>query len=168
MVESDTVGVVVVGVQRGHVRDVVGVAAAVAERFSAPMVCVVVDPALLSAGVRADGSEIIEPIDPETADSEPRQLPDDDVRVIRDLAAARSVGVEILSRVGDPGRALAAVAEERDAVMIVVGSQVGRRRMAELFNGSVAAHLTHQQHRPILVVPHDPVGATVLLPSEAP
>ena len=168
MVESNTAGVVVVGVQPGQAHDVVGVAAAVAERFSAPMVCVVVDPALLSAGVRADGSEIIEPIDPDTADSDPQQLPDEDMRVIRDLAAARSVDVDFVSRVGDPSHALAAVAEERDAVMIVVGSQAGRRRIAELLTGSVAAHLTHQQHRPILVVPNDPVGATVLLPSEAP
>ena len=76
--------------------------------------------------------------------------------------------MDFVSRVGDPSHALAAVAEERDAVMIVVGSQAGRRRIAELLTGSVAAHLTHQQHRPILVVPHDPVGATVLLPSEAP
>lgn len=50
MVESSTAGVVVVGVQSGQAHDVVGVAADVAERFSAPMVCVVVDPALLSAG----------------------------------------------------------------------------------------------------------------------
>ena len=168
MVESNTAGVVVVGVQSGQGHDVVGVAAAVAERFSARLVCVVVDPALLSAGVRADGLEIIEPIDPDTADSDPQQLPDEDMRVIRDLAAARSVDVDFVSRVGDPSHALAAVAEERDAVMIVVGSQAGRRRIAELLTGSVAAHLTHQQHRPILVVPHDPVGATVLLPSEAP
>ncbi len=167
MVESNTAGAVVVGVQPGQGPDVVGVAAAVAERFSARVVCVVVDPALLSTGVRADGSEIIEPIDPDTADSDPQQLPDEDMRVIRDLAAARSVDVEIVSRVGDPSHALAAVAEERDAVMIVVGSQTGRRRMAELLTGSVAAHLTHQQHRPVLVVPHDPVGATVLQPSDA-
>lgn len=168
MVESGTVGVVVVGVQPGQVHDVVGVAAAVAERFGAALVCVVVDPALLSAGMRADGSEIIEQIDPDTADSEPRQLPDDDVGLIRELAGARSVDAEIVSRVGDPGRALAAVAEERDAVMIVVGSQTGRRRIAELLDGSVAAHLTHHQHRPVLVVPHEPVGLTVLRPSDAP
>ncbi|QKS19439.1 universal stress protein [Curtobacterium sp. Csp1] len=167
MVESNTAGVVV-GVQPGQGHDVVGVAAAVAERFSARVVCVVVDPALLSTGLRADGSEIIEPIDPDTADSEPQRLPDDDVRVIRDLAAARSVDVEIVSRVGDPSHALASVAEERDAVMIVVGSQAGRRRMAELLTGSVAAHLTHQQHRPVLVVPHDPVGIIALQPSVAP
>lgn len=167
MVESNTAGVVVVGVQPGQAHDVVGVAAAVAERFSARVVCVVVDPALLSTGVRADGSEIIEPIDPDTADSVPQQLPDDDVGLIRDLAAARSVDVEIVSRVGDPGRALAAVAEERDAVMIVVGSQAGRRRMAELLTGSVAAHLTHQQLRPVLVVPRHPVGVTVLQPLDA-
>ena len=47
MVESNTAGVVVVGVQSGQGHDVVGVAAAVAERFSARLVCVVVDPALI-------------------------------------------------------------------------------------------------------------------------
>ncbi|MDP4332413.1 universal stress protein [Curtobacterium sp. A7_M15] len=168
MVESDTAGVVVVGVQPGQGPDVVGIAAAVAEQFSARLVCVVADPALLAAGVRADGSEIIEPIDPDTADSEPQQLPDEDMRVIRDLAAARSVDVDFVSRVGDPSHALAAVAEERDALMIVVGSQAGRRRMAELLTGSVAAHLTQQQHRPVLVVPHHPVGVPMFRPSDAP
>ena len=90
MVESNTAGVVVVGVQSGQGHDVVGVAAAVAERFSARLVCVVVDPALLSAGVRADGSEIIEPIDPDLGVGVARSSGGFD-RVWRVLAPRRGV-----------------------------------------------------------------------------
>jgi len=167
MGEADSTRTIVVGVQSGQVEGVVGVATLIAKHFGASVVCVAVDPALLSAGSRRDGSEIIQPIDPDTADTEPQQLPDRDVAVIHDLAAARSVRVEILIRVGDPSRALAAVAEQRDAVMIVVGSQTGRRRVAEFLNGSVAARLTHQQHRPVVVVPHAPVGFESALPWDA-
>ncbi len=124
MVESSTAGVVVVGVQSGQ-----GTTSSVSRlpslNASAPAWCVWSSiRRCCQRGVRADGSEIIEPIDPDTADSDPQQLPDEDMRVIRDLAAARSVDVDFVSRVGDPSHALAAVAEERDAVMIVVGSQL--------------------------------------------
>ncbi|PCN49611.1 universal stress protein [Curtobacterium sp. 'Ferrero'] len=160
-------GAVVVGVRAGQVRDVVTVAAQIAERFTVPLVCVTVDPALLSAGNRADGSEIIEPIDPDSADAGPADLPETDRAVIEQIAAARSVHASVLAKVGDPARALAAVAEERDAVMIVVGAQTGRRRITEFFNGSVAARLAHQQHRPVLVVPVNPVGFDEPLPWDA-
>lgn len=160
-------GPVVVGVQAGQVRDVVTVAAQIAERFSVSLVCVTVDPALLSAGNRADGSEIIEPIDPDSADARPTDLPDADRAVIDQIAAVHSAEVTVLTKVGDPGRALAAVAEEHDALMIVVGTQTGRRRITEFFNGLVAARLAHQQHRPVLVVPVDPVGFDDPLPWDA-
>lgn len=167
MADTAHTGAVVVGVQAGHVRDVVTVAAQIAERFTVPLVCVTVDPALLSAGNRTDGSEIVEPIDPDSADAKPLDLPEADRNVIDQIATARSVQTSMLTKVGDPARALAAVAEEHDAVMIVVGTQTGRRRIAEFFNGSVAAHLAHQQHRPVLVVPVDPVGFDDPLPWDA-
>jgi nucleotide-binding universal stress UspA family protein len=167
MGQAALTGSVVVGVRAGQVRDVVTVAAQIAERFMVPLVCVTVDPALLSAGNRADGSEIIEPIDPDSADARPVDIPEADRAVIGQIAAARSVQASVLTKVGDPARALAAIAEERDAVMIVVGTQTGRRRITEFFNGSVAARLTHQQHRPILVVPVDPVGFDEPLPWDA-
>lgn len=160
-------GAVVVGVQAGQVRDVVTVAAQIAERFTVPIVCVTVDPALMSAGNRPDGSDIIESIDPDSADARPVDLPEADRAAIEQIAAARSVQASVLTKVGDPAHALAAVAEERDAVMIVVGTQTGRRRITEFFNGSVAARLAHQQHRPVLVVPVDPVGFDESLPWDA-
>lgn len=59
------------------------------------------------------------------------------------------------SLVGDPAMALKDLADQVDAVMIVVGT---RRRgfgetLREFFTGSVAARLAHRQHRPVLVVP---------------
>ncbi|WP_232536685.1 fluoride efflux transporter FluC [Curtobacterium aurantiacum] len=120
MEQAASAGAVVVGVQAGRVRDIVTVAAEIAERFKVPLVCVMVDPALLSAGSRADGSEIIEPIDPDTPDARPVDLPDADRAVIDEIASARSVQASVLTKAGDPARALASVAEERGAVPVAV------------------------------------------------
>ncbi|OZD55600.1 universal stress family protein [Rhodococcus sp. 06-1477-1B] len=166
MADSTVPGAVVIGVQPGHVRDVMQVAAQVAERFAVPVVCVTVDAGLLALGNRADGSTIIEPLDPDSIDRDPQNLSDPDRAAIDAIAATRSVEVEVLTRVGDPVRALAMVAEERNAVMIVVGTNTGWHRLAELMNGSVAARLTRRQHRPVLVVPTDPVGFDHLAPSD--
>lgn len=63
--------------------------------------------------------------------------------------------------VGDPALALKHYAEKVDASLIVLGT---RKRgfgetLREFFTGSVAARLSHRQHRPLLVVPVDePVG----------
>ncbi|MDG9301566.1 universal stress protein, partial [Streptococcus pneumoniae] len=77
-------------------------------------------------------------------------ISDSDRAAIDAIAAARSVEVEVLTKVGDPVRAFATVADERDAVMIVLGTNTGWHRLAELFNGSVAARLTRHQRRPVL------------------
>lgn len=164
MADVTATGAVVAGVQAGQVRDVVTVAAQLAKRFDVSLVYVTVDPALLQAGTRSDGSAIVEPIDPDTADTEPQPLPAEDIATLEQTAARHGVAVEVLTRVGDPARALARVADERDAVMIVVGTQTGRRRIAEFFNGSVAARLADQQHRPVVVVPVGPVGFDGPLP----
>ncbi|ROP58689.1 universal stress protein [Curtobacterium sp. PhB115] len=156
--------VIVAGLQVGDVEAVATVAAQIAHRFNAALVCVTIDPSLLSIGTRPDGSEMIEAIDPDSSESTPRGLPDDDIAVIQGVAARYQVPVENLTRVGDPARMLAAIAEERQAELIVVGTRTGRHRMAEFFNGSVAARLTHQQHRPVLVVPTNPVGFDAPLP----
>ncbi|WP_029151306.1 universal stress protein [Microbacterium indicum] len=59
--------------------------------------------------------------------------------------------------VGDPALAVKHYAEKIDAQLIVLGT---RKRgfgesLREFFTGSVAARLSHRQHRPILVVPID-------------
>lgn len=79
------------------------------------------------------------------------------------LAAARTAlaGSEVSwaghQLVGDPALAIKHLAERLDARLLVVGT---RRRglgesIREFFTGSVAARLTHRQHRPVLVVPLD-------------
>ncbi|WP_181107479.1 universal stress protein [Rathayibacter rathayi] len=56
---------------------------------------------------------------------------------------------------GEPALALAEVADEVDARMIVVGTRDAGvlASIAEFLSGSVAAHLAHRQRRPVLVVP---------------
>ena len=150
--------IVVVGLQSGHLAAVVDVAAQMARRSNASLVCVTIDPSSLSDGTPSDGSGMIEAIDPDAGGSIPQGLSEADVAAVQDLAARSHVEVEHLTRVGDPARVLASVAEERHAEVIVVGTRTGRHRVADFYNGSVAARLTHQQHRPVLVVPTDPVG----------
>lgn len=156
--------VLVVGVQPGRVEGVVEVAARLAARLRGRLVCVTVDPSLLSSGVRSDGSEIIESVDPDAAEVVQRALPGADAALIKVIADRYGIVAQVLTAVGDPARAIAEVAAEHEASMIVVGTQSGRRRVAEFFNGSVAARLSHQQHRPVLVVPIEPVGFDAPLP----
>ncbi|WP_345752235.1 universal stress protein [Microbacterium rhizophilus] len=64
---------------------------------------------------------------------------------------------EVRQLVGDPALALKHFADKIDAKLIVVGT---RKRgfgesLRQFFTGSVAARLSHRQHRPILVVPQD-------------
>ena len=61
---------------------------------------------------------------------------------------------------GAPGRAVAdalsAVATERKASLVVVGSR-GRTAVRKILLGSVAMATLHRAHRPVMVVPQSPV-----------
>lgn len=76
------------------------------------------------------------------------------------------VAWETRALAGDPAHALARLADTLDAAMIVVGTHSGglRGSLRELFTGSVAAHLAHRQHRPVVVIPLAPVGFDAALP----
>ncbi|MFT4233664.1 MAG: universal stress protein [Microbacterium sp.] len=72
-------------------------------------------------------------------------------------AAVSGFGLNWTTRelVGDPALALKHFADRVDARLIVIGTRkrgIGET-MREFFSGSVAARLSHRQHRPILVVP---------------
>lgn len=56
---------------------------------------------------------------------------------------------------GDPALALIQLADELGASLLVVGTRKRRlgESVREFLTGSVAARLTHRQHRPVLVVP---------------
>jgi len=63
---------------------------------------------------------------------------------------------------GRPDRALTHLARAVDAAAIVVGTRAPGpgSKLRELVDGSVAVHLAHHQHRPVLTVPLDVVDWT--------
>jgi nucleotide-binding universal stress UspA family protein len=85
---------------------------------------------------------------------------------LRGVLDPTGVEWEVRALAGDPARALARLADTLDAMMIVVGTHEGglRGSVRELFTGSVAAHLAHRQHRPVVVIPLSPVGLDAELP----
>jgi nucleotide-binding universal stress UspA family protein len=159
------VGPVVVGVHERQSDTVVATAAILARRLGTGIVAVVVDPSQITLGVREDGTVITEPIDPDVADAGPATVPDALRERVLAVAAVNDVAdVEVVARVDDPTGALIAVADERDAALLVVGAKTGRHRVAAFLGGSVAARLSHRQHRPVVVVPVDPVRPDEPLP----
>jgi nucleotide-binding universal stress UspA family protein len=101
------------------------------------------------------------PVDPDAADWEEQGE--------RKLAAQRAHVEAVLSqagiawtydtRRGDPADLLAVAADERDALLIVVGTHGEGMRAAldRLLNRSVSHGLIRRQHRPVLVVPGGPL-----------
>ncbi|KZE33959.1 universal stress protein [Microbacterium sp. T32] len=79
-----------------------------------------------------------------------------EVQAAADAAlAGETVSWSVRQVIGDPALALIHLADELDASLLVVGT---RKRglgesLREFLTGSVAARLTHRQHRPVLVVP---------------
>jgi nucleotide-binding universal stress UspA family protein len=69
-------------------------------------------------------------------------------------APLHDAGVRFDTRIvdGDPAAAITELADEVDAVMVVVGRR-GRGGFAELLLGSVPHRLTHHCNHPVLVVP---------------
>jgi nucleotide-binding universal stress UspA family protein len=157
---------IVVGVRPEHHDQVVDIAASLAVRLQVGLVCVWVDPTQIGVGLRPDGTEATESIDPDVDEETVPTFPDATRTQIVRVAARHGIAPRFEALAGPAERALVAVAERFDAPMIVVGSQDGgvRRAVREFFNGSVAAWLTHRQHRPVLVVPLEPVGFDQPLP----
>ena len=102
-----------------------------------------------------DGSVRHAPIDPDTADDRWREIH----AVRREQLAATLAGAgvpwHLMYLAGRPDRALTHLARAVDAAVIVVGTRApgGAARMREFLEGSVAVHLAHHQHRPVLTVP---------------
>ena len=157
---------VIVGVTPGQPEVVAVRAAEFARRFDAELVCASVDPSSYAVEEGLDGSLRTMPFDPDAAD--PRNAEFDPAlraRLARVLDG-RGVAWSTRALVGDPAHALGDIAEDLDAAMIVVGSREPgvRSSLHEFFAGSVAAHLAHLQHRPVVVVPLAPVAPGSSLP----
>ncbi|MGR2752856.1 universal stress protein [Agromyces arachidis] len=179
----------VVGVVAGQPDAVATHAAALAARLGARLVCAAVDAGRYVVDELPDGAIRSAPLDPdlvepdavaaaaavgsESGATSAGTAPADriDARLeahLRALLDPTGVSWETRALAGDPARALARLADALDAMMIVVGTHEGglRGSLHELFSGSVAAHLAHRQHRPVVVIPLSPVGFEDALPRD--
>lgn len=107
----------------------------------------------------ADGSVYATPLDPDQV-AEDREAATDALREhLAALLERTEVMWDLRALVGDPAQELARLAAEEDARLVVLGTRRPgwRGRVEEFFTGSVAVRLAHHQHRPVLVVPAEPV-----------
>lgn len=159
---------VVVGVVPGQAPEVVATAATYAEQFDAELVCAFVDSTRYPVDTTPLGVVAMS-VDP---DVEGRVIETFDPAWRDALAAVldeRQITWSVRALAGGPAQELARLADELDATMIVVGTRAPgiRGSLHEFFSGSVAVHLAHQQHRPIVVVPLSPVAEEDELPWRA-
>lgn len=159
---------VVAGVTPGQSEAVLLHAARFARHFDASLVCASVDLMSYVVTEHPDGSVDSRPIDPDCADWNTTVFDRGLAQHIHQVL--RNEPVELIFRelAGDCAHALGRLAETLQAEMIVVGSRHHgiRSGISEYLGGSVAVHLAHRQHRPVVVVPISPVPAGERLPWE--
>lgn len=147
---------IVVGVVPGQPELVSLTAASLAAASGASVYFAYVDPRRVADRELADGSVLHSDLDPDLSDDEEwRQRQVDLEDAIARSLPGQSVTWEFRYLAGRPDRALTHLARAVDAAAIVVGtrSPEGRHRVHHFLEGSVASHLAHHQHRPVLVVP---------------
>lgn len=157
---------IVVGVELDEDATVITKAAEFARHFDAKLVCVISDAGRYAAAEASDGTVTSLDMNPDDPEERVEVF---DLRLSAKIdSALGAAGVEWTPRAmaGDPAIQLAHVADEVDALMIIVGTRRPGRMgsMRELLNGSVAAHLAHRQHRPVVVIPLSPVHDDAALP----
>ena len=149
----------VVGVMPDQHPEVLRTATQLAARLSAPLLCAYVDEASYLVEWDPARSAHRLSLHPDKDDDDVRAVTLEMRAVIEDAVGASaepSINWTLRTLAGDPARALARLAAETNAPMIVVGtSEKGlAHRISEALNGSVAAWLSHHQSRPVLVVPY--------------
>lgn len=160
---------IVVGVVASQPDSVVETAVRFAEMFSAELICASVDITRYTVEEDADGSVSAFPIDPDQAEVVREEFDSALLTRLRHLLEPHGVNWSTRALAGEPARELARLADHLDAECIVVGTRhAGFRSGArEFFTGSVAVHLAHRQHRPIVVVPLEPTPHGHTLPWES-
>jgi nucleotide-binding universal stress UspA family protein len=144
-------------------------AIAFAQKLKAELVIATVDPTHYEVRRNADGTVVAWDIDPDLANEEvTEQFDAEFAERVRSIVGSSGIQYTFRALAGEPARELARTADELDADAIVVGTRKpGLRTTAhEFFNGSVAVHLAHRQHRPVIVVPLDPAANGEKLPWE--
>jgi len=160
--------VIVVAVERGQSDAVLVQASALAADLGCELVCAHVDPGRYPVEEHLDGTVVSLPFDPDLPDMGEDEFDQKLADHIAGVLGQRKVPYTLRVLAGDPARALGHLAEAMNARLIVVGTHHPglRRGVRDFFNGSVAVHLAHRQHRPIVVVPLAPVGDDAQLPWE--
>lgn len=160
--------VIVAGVLPDQPMWVLQVAGEFARTFSATLVCASVDATRYAMQALADGTMMAMPIDPDVVPEEPA-FPEDWLAEVGELLGPLGVEWSARQLVGEPSAELMTLADELDALMIVVGTRHAgfRGALHNFFAGSVALRLAHRQYRPVVVVPTAPVGPGERLPWEA-
>lgn len=133
---------------------VVRTAVALASSLGVPLELGYVDPARYVVAEHDDGSVRHAALDPDADDDGWHDL---EARLREQVGAvvADEVPWRLRYLAGRPDRSLTHLARAVDASVIVVGTRPpgSAARMKEFVEGSVAAHLAHHQHRPVLTVP---------------
>lgn len=157
---------IVVGVHPGQPVAVVRTAASFARDLGAILICAFVDILQVDAafGNSTSGTRSIDP-DAETGDTDARDLHER----LGDVLAEFDINWDFQILAGKPADALEHLATRMGAYSIVVGTRHGRLRadVGEFFGGSVAVHLAHHGHVPVLVVPLSPTPADQAAPWES-
>ena len=124
-----------------------------------PLYFAYVDGARFVVEELADGAVRHAPIDPDSLDDS--WLPTQELIAasLTHVLAGSGVPWELRYLAGRADRALTHLARAVGASAIVVGTRAPGpgARLREVMDGSVAVHLSHHQHRPVLVVPLDVV-----------
>lgn len=158
---SNSASHIVVGVTPGQPATIIETAAQFARNFTAELVCAYVDPERYSLHC-GDGHVVSMPIDPDSGDEREEEFDPEMLRRISANLGPTEVSWSVRALAGGPATELGRLGNLLDARMIVVGTHEPgvRGTLHEFFNGSIATHLAHHQHRPVVVVPLSPVGAS--------
>ena len=116
-------------------------AADLAEAFGAKLVVTSVARILVGA---TRGAGPIDPVD--SPDKHREQLKD-----ARELLEARSIKAEYVPALGEPADAIAELADDRDADLIVIGTR-DPGVLERLLGQSVSERVAHHAHRDVLIV----------------
>ena len=147
-------GPVLMGVVPGQPLTVTQRAAELAYSLNVKLICAYVD-VTTYLSEEPDGRVEARPIDPDGVDDDIEGISQGIRERLQHALDGMGITWSFRTLAGDPARALGRLAESADASVIVVGTRergLGAR-FEELLVGSVGVHLTHQQHRPVLVVP---------------
>jgi nucleotide-binding universal stress UspA family protein len=120
---------------------------------ASPLYFAYADPTRLVVAEHADGTVDHMPVDPDGADDRWRAVQADIEHFLGQVLG--DVPWQFRYLAGRADRALTHLARTVDAAALVVGTRAPgpAARMRSWLDGSVAIHLSHHQHRPVLVVP---------------